>query len=375
MNNVLSDIFEETMRRERHTATNFNTGEEFECFFRRNNDNLNEHDTMIMFYRIDAPVKAGTLISFAGYNYIALNRETVENNVYYKSSIVRTNGVANTHSLSVVGLPFYSSTINNATATNGTNLSIIDGNAEVLTEDCAASRALSINDMFNEWGRTWKITNLFYIDGICHIVMEVNGNIEPTYRYKVVLSPLMSLHVNEGDTDTLKATAYINDYEVTNAEIEFSSSDDEVATIDDSGNIEYIAEGKVSFTATWIEQDVSATSDIVTVQSEPVDEDISIYMEELEEIFRGLESDFSCYALKGGVRDDDIPVSVKAENVSGVSNQEAYLAYIKITNKGNGKFEVKVDNANMTYKTFDLVATVDGYEAETRQTVKVVPFF
>lgn len=185
----------------------------------------------------------------------------------------------------------------------------------------------------------------------------------------------MSLHVNEGDIDTLKATAYINDYEITNATIEFSSSDDEVATIDDSGNIEYIAEGKVTFTATWTEQDVSATSDIVTVQSEPVDEDISIYMEELEEIFRGLESDFSCYALKGGVRDDDIPVSVKAENVSGVSNQEAYLAYIKITNKGNGKFEVKVDNANMTYKTFDLVATVDGYEAETRQTVKVVPFF
>ena len=98
-------------------------------------------------------------------------------------------------------------------------------------------------------------------------------------------------------------------------------------------------------------------------------------MEELGEIYKGMESDFSCYPLKGGVRDDSIPVSVVAENVSGVSNQEAYLAYIKITNKGNGKFEVKVDNSNMTYKTFDLVASVDGYEAETRQTVKVVPFF
>lgn len=374
MYNVLSTIFEETMRREHHTASAFTSGEEFDCFFRRNNDNLNEHDTMVMYYRVDAPVQAGTLINFDGFTFLALNRETVENDVYYKSSIVRTNGVANTHSLSVVGLPFYSSTINNATATNSTNLSIIDGNAEVLTEDNAASRSLAINDLFNEWKHTWRITNLFYIDGICHIVMEINGNIEPTYRYKVVLAPLMSLHVNVGDTDTLTATAYIND-KVTNAEITYSSSDDSIATIDNSGNIEYLAEGQVAFTAAWTEQGVSATTDIVAVQSEPVGEDISIYMEELGEIYKGMESDFSCYALKGGVRDDSIPISVVAENVSGVSNQEAYLAYIKITNKGNGKFEVKVDNSNMTYKTFDLVASVDGYETKTRQTVKVVPFF
>lgn len=374
MYNVLSTIFEETMRREHHTASTFTSGEEFDCFFRRNNDNLNEHDTMVIYYRVDAPVQAGTLINFDGFTFLALNRETVENDVYYKSSIVRTNGVANTHSLSVVGLPFYSSTINNATATNSTNLSIIDGNAEVLTEDNAASRSLAINDLFNEWGRTWKITNLFFIDGICHIVMEINGNIEPTYRYKVVLAPLMSLHVNVGDTDTLTATAYINDV-VTNAEITYSSSDDSIATIGNGGNIEYLAEGQVTFTAAWTEQGVSATTDIVAVQSEPVGEDISIYMEELGEIYKGLESDFSCYALKGGVKDDSIPVSVVAENVSGVSNQEAYLAYIKITNKGNGKFEVKVDNSNMTYKTFDLVASVDGYETKTRQTVKVVPFF
>ena len=58
-----------------------------------------------------------------------------------------------------------------------------------------------------------------------------------------------------------------------------------------------------------------------------------------------------------------------------VSNQKAYLAYIQITNKGNGKFEVIVDNSNMLHKTFDLVAKVDGYEAKTRQTVQVMPFF
>ena len=372
MNNVLSDIFEETMRREHHTATTFTTGEEFDCFFRRNNDNLNEHDTMIMYYRIDAPVQTGSLICFEGNTYLALNRETMENNVYYKSALARTNGVVNTHSLSAIGLPFYSTTLNNATATNGTNLSIIDGNSEMLTEDCEVSRCLAINDLFNEWSRTWKITNLFYIDGICHVIAEVTANSEPKYDYRVALSPLASLHVSQGDSDKLVATAYINDNKIASAAITFSSSNDEVATIDKDGNIEYLADGEVSFTATWTEQNVSANTDVVTVQTEPADEDVSIFMELLETIYRRFESDFLCYALRGGARDDSIPVTMRAENISGVSNQAAYLAYIKITNLGNGKFQVLTDNSNMLGKSFDLIATADGYDTRVRQTVRVV---
>lgn len=372
---LLHNIFNETMQREHKTITTFTTGEQFDCFFRKSNDNLNIRDSLAMYYDINAPVKIGTLLSYGNNTYLVLTQETAENDVYYKSSIVRTNGKATTHNLSVVGLPFYSSTINNANAANGTNISIIDGNTEVLTEDNATSRSLAINDKLNEWGRTWKISNLFYVDRICHIVLEINGDIEPTYDYKIVLAPLMSLHVNVRDADKLTATAYVNENEVTNAKITYSSSDDSIATIDNDGNIAYLAEGQATFTATWTEQNVSTTTDTVTVQSEPVGDDISIYMEELGEIYNGLESDFLCYALNGGVRDDNIPISIAAENVSGVSNQKAYLAYIQITNKGNGKFEVIVDNSNLMYKTFDLVAKVDGYEAETRQTVRVMPFF
>ena len=326
---------------------------------------------MIMFYRVDAPVQAGTLINYGGHTFIALNKETIENDVYYKSSVVRTNGVFNTHNLAVIGLPFYSSTINNSTATNGVNLSIIDGNAEVLTEDCPASRALVTDDLFNEWRRTWKITNLFYIDGICHVIMEVSADVTPKYDYKIVLSPLTSYHVTLGDTDRLTAAAYINDNEIPNATIEFSSSNDEVATIDADGNIEYLTDGEVSFTALWTEQDVSATTDDVTVQTEPADEDVSIFMELLETVYCKFESDFLCYALRGGARDDSIPVTVRAENVSGVSNQSVYLSYIKITNLGNGKFEVLADNTNLLGKSFDLVATIEGYDAIVRQTVRV----
>ena len=372
---ILNNIFETTMKREHHTATTFTTGEKFECFFRRSNDNLNKHDTMVMYYRVNAPIQAGTLISYGGYTFLALNKETTENTVYYKSALIRTNGTINTHNLSVVGLPLYSDSINNATSTNGMNLSIIDGNAEVLTEDNASSRNLSVNDLFNEWGRTWKISNLFYVDGFCHIILEVNANVTPTYEYKAVLSPLASVHVMQGDTDSIKAIAYINDNEISNSIIEYSSSNEEIAKIDVDGNIEYVGDGEVSFTATWIEQSVSATTDIVSVQSKPESDDVTIYMEKLEEVYDGFESDFSCYALKGGVRDDGIPVAIKAENVRDVSNQTAYLKYIKISNLGNGKFEVLADNLNMLGKTFDLVAYNEEYSVENRQNIKVVSLF
>ncbi len=372
---TLNDIFEETMRREHHTATTYTTGEEFDCFFRRNNDNLNEHDTMVMYYRIDAPVRAGTLINFGGCTYIIINKETIENNIYFKSALVRTNGEVTTHSVSVVGLPIYSRTVNNATADSGTNISIIDGNAEALTEDNAASRALAIDDLLNEWGRTWRVTNLFFIDGIVHIILEVSANVVPTYEYKIVLSPLTSVHVKPGDVDLIKATTYINDHKVSSSTIKYSSSNEEVATIDSSGSISYLADGKVSFTATWTEQGVSATTDVVTIQSEQESSEVSVHIDELTEIYNGFESNFNCYALKGGIRDDTITVTVRAENLSGVSNQTAFLRYIKITDLGSGKYKILVDNGNLLDKTFDLVALIEENGVEVRQVVKIKSFW
>ena len=254
MNTVLKDIFDETMRREKHLASNYYSGEKFHCFFRRNNDNLNERDSMVMYYDKNSPVKAGTLIRCRGQIFLLYNQETIENDVYYKSSVIRTNGIINTHSLSVLGLPFYSDTLNNIMQSKGTNISIIDGNAELLTEDCDKSRALRINDKLNEWGRTWQITNLFYM--------------------------------------------YVNDKAVSDATVEFKSSNDSVASIDAEGNISYLSDGQVYFTVTWLEQDISARTEVATVQNEQEGDNVTIYMEELPTIYHGFaEQETIAYRL------------------------------------------------------------------------------
>lgn len=164
MNQTLLNMFNKSMEREHQTVIVHYTGETFDCFFRKSNDNTNQKDTMIMYYYSDAPVNVGTLISFRGKTFLVLNKETTENDIYCKSAIIKTTGKINTHNLAVLDLPVYNESINNANASVTTHITVIDGNVNLLTEDNEISRQLKVNDLFNEFGRTWKISNLFYVD-------------------------------------------------------------------------------------------------------------------------------------------------------------------------------------------------------------------
>lgn len=374
MNNTLTNLFNETMKREGQTVTALTSGKTFNCFFRKSNDNLNNRDSMIIFYPVDAPVKSGSLIQYKGNTYLLMNQETGENEVYFKSAIARTMGNISTHSLSVVNLPFYGININGATAQGDNNLSIIDGNIEVLTEDCEQSRKLAVNDVFNEWGRTWEIKNLFYIDGICHVVLEIKADTTPTYEYTLVLTDLSVLDVAPGDTASIKATALISGSKVA-ATIEYRSSNDEVATIDADGNIAYIADGQVQFSALWVEQGLEKVTELVTVTTASAGDDVTIYVQALPEICYDFEELLTFYAMRGGVRDDTIPVSFKAENISVTNNYDAYLKRIVITDNGDHTIQLLVNGQQMLGKTFDLVAYNEEYGVEHRQTIKVTSMF
>ena len=369
---VLNDVFNRAMAREHKTVTVRTSGAEFQAFFRRNADTTTRKDTMVMFYGIDAPVSVGSLLYFGGNTYLALNKETAENTVYYKSAIIRTNGAITTHNLSVVDLPFYGADVNNDNTTGNTHLTIIDGNVDVMTEDNADSRNLQIGDKLNEWGRTWSISNLFYVDGICHVVLEVEQDETPIYNYRLELSNLNSYNVQPEDTDKLTVTAYINYVRVDDAAITFSSSNPEVATISAEGEIVYLADGSVIFTATWGDHATAETAS-VTVVAAPVDDGVAIYVDPLEVICYDFPETLHYYATRGGVRDDSIPVLFKFENLSNPA--PAYQKRITITDNGDHTIELAVNGSVMYQKSFDLVAFIDGEDAENRQRIKVDSLF
>jgi hypothetical protein len=370
--NVLNDVFNRAMAREHKTVTVRTSGEEFNAFFRKNADTTTRKDTMVMFYGIDAPVSVGSLLCFGGNTYLVLNKETAENTVYYKSAIIRTNGAITTHNLSVIDLPFYGADVNNDNTTGNTHLTIIDGNVDVMTEDNADSRNLQIGDKLNEWGRTWSISNLFYVDGICHVVLEVEQDETPIYNYRLELSNLNSYNVQPEDTDTLTVTAYINNVRVDDAAITFSSSNNDVATISAEGEIVYLADGSVIFTATWGDYATAETAS-VTVVTAPVDDGVAIYVDPLEAICYDFPETLRYYATRGGVRDDSIPVLFRIENLSNPA--PAYQKRITITDNGDHTIELAVNGSVMYQKSFDLVAYVDGEDAENRQRIKIDSLF
>lgn len=374
--NILQDMFDLSMKREHKLITVTDSGESFDCFFRKNNDNNNVKDTMSMYYKCDSPVTVGSLLTYAGNHYIVLNKETAENDVYYKSAIIRTNGVITTHNLSVVGLPVYTDDANNANSTGNKNLSIIDGNMELLTADNALSRQLAINDLFNEYGRTWKITNIYFVDGIAHIIVEVNANVEPNYDFSIeIIKNLSALNAVAGDTDSISAKAYINGIENDNANLTFISSNPEVATISSEGEIEYLTDGEVYFTVFWVGQNVSESTETVTVLSEPVGDEVVIYVDRKETICYDFEEILNYYVTVGGVRDDTIPVSWKIENISVSNNYNSYLKKVKVTDLGNHTIELIAETNQMRSKTFDLVAYNDELGIENRQNIKVISLF
>ena len=183
MYNVLQNNFENTIAREGITISTYISNQEFQAFFRRLNDGLNQRDTMTMFYPVGSPVHSGSIITLNDKQFILLNQESIEN----KSAVIRCNGTISTADAKVMNLPFYGSGASSAFPSSGgvstKYIAVISGQTEIITEDCELARKLAINDKFNAWGRTWKIENIFYVDGIVTLNIEVQADEEITYTY------------------------------------------------------------------------------------------------------------------------------------------------------------------------------------------------
>lgn len=251
--------------------------QDFQVVFRKNNDGLEDRDTSIIYYQIDAPVGAGTLLQYKGNYYIALNKETAENDVYYKSAIRQTDGILNLNTGTVTGLNVIcAKTTSISSASDGTMI-LLSGDLELILEDNSDSERLTIGGTFNEYGGTYKIKNIMSKNGICHLYCERTADEQPTVNYRLVLGDYEKAYQIPSSTDSglvgvtkLETTAYMNDQIVSNPTIEWTSSDNDVATIAQDGTVTFIKAGTVKFTATWTEHDVEVTTDDITVtESEP----------------------------------------------------------------------------------------------------------
>ena len=262
--------YKRTMEREGKILTTYTGGAEFKAFFRINNDNENQRETIVIYYDVTAPVRPGTLVMYGYGVYLALNRETVENDVYYKSTLVKCNGVYNENSGAVMNIPFYSDNMKSSVSVGNSTITMLSGNIEIITEENSLSKKIKINQKFNEFGRTFNVCNLYSMDGILHIIAEVYSNMTPTYTYSVVIDGTPTTSLKTGETVQLTATTYMGETITTGATLDWTSSDNTIATVDSTGLVTCVSEGTVLITCTWVEQDVKGTATINISNTEPV---------------------------------------------------------------------------------------------------------
>ena len=108
-----------------------------------------------------------------------MNKETEENTCYYKSFAIACNGMLNTNNRTIKDVPVYGYDLKNGLTSVNNMISVINGNIEFVTEITDAIKVLAIDDIFNIYGRTFKVDNIYKKDGLFHIIAEVYANVNP----------------------------------------------------------------------------------------------------------------------------------------------------------------------------------------------------
>lgn len=366
MNDVLQSKFDEVMAREGITVSTFIGGSGFQAFFRRLSDGLNQRDTMTMFYNADSPVKPGTLLVINGENFLTLNKETIENCVYKKSAVIRCNGEISTDNATVIGLPFYGEGVTSAYPDLNKLLSVIGGKTSIITEDCNLARRIAINDRYNAWGRTWKVQNVFYVGSIATIEVEVQADTEIEYTYGIELKDIEPSGYSVGDSVSLDAYGTINGL-ITDVTFTYTSSNTDVATIDNNGVISFVGVGSVSFTVAWQKQGITRTTTETTITEEASDS-VTLEVSAMDSVYVGL-FDGECTATirRNGEEVHDIPFTAEVVDCD-------FANKITVTaNQDTGKIiaHVASEAFNLANKTFTLLVKVSEYGLQEVQTVSI----
>lgn len=255
--NAAQAQFERTMKREGRIVTTYTGGTEFRAFFRTRDEHENQRETITMYYDVTAPVRPGTLV-MVGYGvFLALNRETTENDVYYKSTLIKCNGVFNENTGIVHNVPFYVGNLKSSVSVGNNVITMLNGNIELITEENSLSKQIDICQTFNEFGRTFEVTNKYTIDGIVHVIGEVYSDVKPQIVYSIKIDGMPNTYVEPNATIQLSATPYINGSATTGATFDWISADNSIAIVDNTGKVTALSEGTVKITVTWIEKDIS----------------------------------------------------------------------------------------------------------------------
>lgn len=255
--------FSDALKREGKLITAYSDNTPYNVIFRTNKDTNQLTDRLTIFYSSDCGIHAGQMLTYGNKHFLVLNQETPESNVYYKSNLLETNATINMiGSAGEVNIPVYAYDIADGLGQINNVMSVISGNMHIIAEPNSITKLLEIDNQFDACGRHWKINNIIVKDNIINLYCEVIATTPHTYTVTITAND--SYH--HGESAQLTAVAKQDDTVINNIPFVWTSSNTSLATVDNTGLVNFLADGNVTITATWESQNISGTKTIAITE-------------------------------------------------------------------------------------------------------------
>lgn len=240
--------FDMTMNREKITVTDFfNSDTKYDVFFRRNQRSTTPQGKVRFFYAQSTPIHIGTIFVLNGSNFIVTSQDGIESDIYFTSIAVKcdTTFVVKSEN-KYIDVPM-SVVSDKWTVAHGSVFSMVNGAVAMFTQDNPVVRGIAVNNKYYAFGGYYSVGNTFYNNGLAYFYLE--RQTMPENNYKTTYTGLTSFDLKDTTTYQLTYVVTNNGNVVDNPSITYSSSDETVATVSDTGLMTLLKEGTVEITA------------------------------------------------------------------------------------------------------------------------------
>ena len=244
--------FDATMKRECITVSDYyDRTKTYDVFFRRSRRGSNPNGKVRIYFSQDTPIDIGTMFVLKDDTYVVTSRDGDESDVFYTSMAVKCDTSFTVFSNAenrYVSIPFVTLS-DKFTLSSNSSVSMISGSVVIYTGDNSYSREVEINENYYNYGGYYEVANTFYNNGLAYVYMTREA--KPEDRYTLSYNGVTSLDMKDATTYQLSYTAIKNDVVVNNPALTYVSSDNTIATVNDTGLMTLLKEGNVTITATW----------------------------------------------------------------------------------------------------------------------------
>ena len=276
--------FNATMKRECITVNDYyDRTKTYDVFFRRSRRGSNPNGKVRIYFSQDTPIDIGTMFVLKDDTYVVTSRDGDESDIFYTSMAVKCDTSFTVYSNTehrYISIPFVTLSDKFTLSSNST-ISMISGSVVIYTGDNSYAREVEVNESYYNYGGYYKVGNTFYNNGLAYVYMTREA--KPTEdKYVLTYNGVTSLDMKDATTYQLSYTAIKNDVPVDSPTLTYVSSDNTIATVNDTGLMTMLKQGNVTITATWTDGNnttCETTIDIINsgVEPEPAVPSIKIY--------------------------------------------------------------------------------------------------